>query len=110
MKPQQKTLTLWVVVLLMMALIAKVAVEDKTTYKRITYPEFIQAVESNHVTEVTFKGDKRILGKFSDGYEQGQRFTLAGTTGQETFEILKKHGIYPEYQEEEKHLMAIHLS
>tara|TARA_Y100000780_G_scaffold232591_1_gene267945 strand:- start:47568 stop:49499 length:1932 start_codon:yes stop_codon:yes gene_type:complete len=102
MKPQQKTLTLWVVVLLMMALIAKVAVEDKTTYKRITYPEFIQAVESNHVTEVTFKGDKRILGKFSDGYEQGQRFTLAGTTGQETFEILKKHGIYPEYQEEEK--------
>ena len=102
MKPQQKTLTLWVVVLLMMALIAKVAVEDKTTYKRITYPEFIQAVEGNRVTEVTFKGDKRILGKFSEGYEQGQRFSLAGTTGQETFEILKKHGIYPEYQEEEK--------
>ncbi len=102
MKPQQKTLTLWVVVLLMMALIAKVAVEDKTTYKRITYPEFIQAVEGNHVTEVTFKGDKRILGKFTDGYEQGQRFTLSGTTGAETFEILKEHGIYPEYQEEEK--------
>ncbi len=102
MKPQQKTLTLWVVVLLMMALIAKVAVEDKTTYKRITYPEFIQAVESKNVSEVTFKGDKRILGKFVGGYEQGQRFTLSGTTGQETFEILKANGIYPEYQEEEK--------
>lgn len=102
MKPQQKTLTLWVVVLLMMALIAKVAVEDKTTYKRITYPEFIQAVESKNVSEVTFKGDKHILGKFINGYEQGQRFTLSGTTGQETFEILKANGIYPEYQEEEK--------
>lgn len=102
MKPQQKTLTLWVVVLLMMALIAKVAVEDKKTYKRITYPEFIKAVEGKNISEVTFKGDRRILGKFVNGYEQGQRFSLAGTTGQETFEILKAHGIYPEYQEEEK--------
>lgn len=102
MKPQQKTLTLWVVVLLMMALIAKVAVEEKTTYKRITYPEFIQAVEGNQVSEVTFKGDKRIFGRFVDGYEQGQRFTLTGTTGQETFDILKEHNIYPEYDEEEK--------
>jgi len=93
MKPQQKTLTLWIVVLLMMALIAKVAVEDKTTYKRITYPAFIKAVETKNISEVTFKGDNRIIGKYADGFEGGERFT---------FKILRENGLTPEYDEEEK--------
>jgi cell division protease FtsH len=102
MKPQQKTLTLWVVVLLMMALIAKVAVEDKTTYKRIKYPDFIRAVESKNIAEVTFKGENRIIGRYKDDFEAGERFTLLGDTGDTTFKILRDNGLTPEYDEEEK--------
>jgi len=103
MKSQQKkTFTLWVVVLLMMALVARVAVEDKTTYDRITYPEFINAVESKNVSEVTFKGENRIIGKFKDANKEGKRFTLYGDTGDTTFKILRENGLTPEYDEEEK--------
>lgn len=41
MKPQQKTLTLWLVVILMMAVLAKVVTEGKVDYKKITYSEFV---------------------------------------------------------------------
>ncbi len=102
MKPQQKTLTLWIVVLLMMALIAKVAVEEKTTYKRVSYPNFIKAVETKNISEVTFKGEKTIVGKFNEDYENGERFTLIGDTGDTTFKILRENGVTPEYDEEEK--------
>jgi cell division protease FtsH len=102
MKPQQKTMTLWIVVLLMALLVGKVAIEDKKTYKRITYPDFIQAVETKNVSEVTFKGENRIIGKFKDGYEQGERFTLLGDTGDTTFKILRENGLTPEYDEAEK--------
>ncbi len=102
MKPQQKTMTLWIVVILMALLVAKVAIEDKQPYKRITYPDFILAVETKNIAEVTFKGENRIIGKFKEGYEQGERFTLLGDTGDTTFKILRSNGLTPEYDEPEK--------
>ncbi|MCF8059644.1 MAG: ATP-dependent zinc metalloprotease FtsH [Bacteriovoracaceae bacterium] len=102
MKPQQKTMTLWIVVILMALLVAKVAIEDKKTYKRITYPEFIIAVETKNIAEVTFKGENHIIGKFKEGYQQGERFTLLGDTGDTTFKILRTNGLTPEYDEPEK--------
>ena len=54
-KPQQKTLTFWLVVILMMALLAKVTRETGEDYKNITYPDFITSVETGKIKEVTFK-------------------------------------------------------
>jgi cell division protease FtsH len=102
MKPQQKTLTLWIVVILLMALVAKVATVDKTNHKYIKYPEFVRAVEEKNVDEVVFKGKDTIMGKFKPGYETGARFTLTGNTGDATFNILRQNGIIPQYEEEEK--------
>lgn len=102
MKPQQKTLTLWIVVILMMALIAKIATEPKVAYQRITYPDFVRAVEDKNVAEVTFQGKNKIIGKFKKGYNDGVRFNLTGETGETTFNILRQNGITPEYDEEEK--------
>ncbi len=102
MKPQQKTLTLWIVVILLMALVAKLATVNKSEISTIKYPAFIKAVEEKNVEEVIFKGKETILGKFSPGYESGKRFTLTGNTGDSTFNILRANGIIPQYEEEEK--------
>ncbi len=102
MKPQQKTLTLWIVVILLMALIAKVASVKNTTVKTIKYPEFIKAVQEKNVEEVIFRGKDTIHGKFKQGYEGGGAFNLTGTTGDSTFRILEQNGVYPQFEEEEK--------
>lgn len=102
MKPQQKTITLWIVVILLMALVAKLSTVNRADVKNIKYPAFIKAVEERQVEEVTFKGKDTILGKFTPGYENGARFTLTGNTGDATFNIIRDNGLIPQYEEEEK--------
>lgn len=102
MKPQQKTLTLWIVVILMMAVVAKVVTENKTPYKQINYSDFVRSVEDGNIQEVTFKGKNSIIGQFRPGYENGGRFSLIGNTGESTFNLLRKNNITPNYEEEEK--------
>ncbi len=102
MKPQQKTLTLWIVVILLMALVAKLATVNKSEVSTIKYPAFVKAVQEKNVEEVIFKGKDTIMGKFKPGYESGKRFTLTGNTGDATFNILRENGIIPQYEEEEK--------
>ena len=109
MKKQQKTLALWIVVILAFAFIAKVFDKKAPIAKSINYSEFINSVEQDRVQEVTFQGTNTIQGKFVDGYEQGKHFELTGNTGDETFKILRTKGIIPNYKKEEKHLFQIQL-
>ncbi len=102
MKKQQKTLALWIVVILIMAFLMKALEQKNPASKQITYSEFITSVEENHIKEVTFQGHNTIQGKFVDGYEQGKYFELTGNTGDETFKILRSKGIIPNYKKEEK--------
>lgn len=102
MRKQQKTLMLWIVVILIMAFVMKVLEQKTVSAKNINFSNFITAVESGNVREVTFQGDTTIQGKFKEGYENGSYFELTGNTGDETFRILKEHGIIPNYKKEEK--------
>ena len=102
MKKQQKTLALWIVVILIMAFLMKALEQKSPVAKQITYSEFITSIEENHIKEVTFQGQNTIQGKFLDGYEQGKYFELTGNTGDETFKILRAKGIIPNYKKEEK--------
>jgi cell division protease FtsH len=102
MKPQQKTLTLWIVVILMAALVARVVNTNKQQGRSLTYSTFVKQVESGNVAEVTFKGKSQIIGRFKDTYENGRTFKLVGNTGDATVELLRKQGIIENYEEEEK--------
>jgi cell division protease FtsH len=102
MRKQQKTLLLWIVVVLVMAFIMKALEQKPISSKNINFSNFITSVESGNVKEVTFQGDNTIQGKFKDGYENGSYFELTGNTGDETFRILKTAGIIPNYKREEK--------
>ena len=109
MKKQQKTLMLWIVVILIMAFVMKTFEQKNTTAKSIDFSGFITAVESGNVREVTFQGDNAIQGRFVEGYENGSYFELVGNTGDETFRILKNHNIIPNYKKEEKQGMLATL-
>lgn len=102
MKKQQKTLALWIVVILIMAFAMKALEKTDNAAKSISYSEFITAVEEGHVKDVTFQGASKIQGQFDEGYENGTYFQLTGNTGDETFRILRTHGIIPNYRPEEK--------
>jgi preprotein translocase YajC subunit len=102
MKKQQKTLLLWVVVILMMAFVMKTIDQGAVRTAPITFSQFVNAVENGNVKEVTFQGDSTILGRFNDGYNKGETFQLTGNTGDETFRILRAKGIVPNYKTEEK--------
>lgn len=102
MKKQQKTLALWIVVILLMAFVIKAVDQTPKGRKRIDYATFITNVEADNVEQVMFKGQNQILGKFKSGYEDGKDFELTGNTGDETFKILREHKITPNYEREEK--------
>ncbi len=102
MRKQQKTLMLWIVVILIMAFVMKVLEQKTVTAKNINFSNFITAVEKGNIEQVTFQGDNTIQGKFKSGYESGAYFELTGNTGDETFRILKGAGIIPNYKREEK--------
>ena len=109
MKSQYKTLTLWGVIILMMLMFTKIAMEGKKGYKNTTYPDFVRAVENGQVAEVTFKGKNTIVGKFKPEHEGGERFHLVGDTGEQTFKILRSHGLIPRYEEGEKQHVFVSL-
>ena len=109
MKSQYKTLTLWSVIILMMFMFTKMVMEGKKGYKNTTYPDFIRAVESGYVEEVTFKGKSTIVGKYKSEYEGGNRFRLVGDTGEQTFKILRSHGLIPRYEEGEKQPLFVSI-
>ena len=102
MKKQQKTLALWIVVILIMAFVMKVLEQKGPAAKHINYSEFITSVEQGNVKEVTFQGDNTIMGRYVDEHENGRYFELTGNTGDSTFNILKEKGIIPNYKREEK--------
>lgn len=102
MKKQQKTLALWIVVILIMAFAMKALDKKEEAAAKISYSEFVTAVEEGHIADVTFQGESTIRGKFDQGYENGAYFQLVGNTGDETFKILRKHGIIPNYKKEEE--------
>lgn len=102
MKKQQKTLLLWVVVILIMAFVMKTIEQGARPARQINFSQFVQAVEKDNVQEVTFQGENTIQGRFKEGYENGTVFELTGNTGDETFRLLREKGIIPNYKREEK--------
>ena len=95
MKKQQKTLLFWAVVVLFTLLIMREFGQGQRSTKQITYSQFVDAVEQSRVSEVTFKGQDTIMGKFKETYENGIAFELTGNTGDETFKFLRNNGIIP---------------
>ncbi len=103
MKRQQKTLALWIVIILIMAFVMKELEKKTSPAKQITYSQFREAIQAENIDEVTLQGNLGIRGKFKDGYENGMYFETKGpTTNEETVKLLNTANIKYQYKEEEK--------
>ncbi len=102
MKKQQKTIALWVVLILIVVFMAKVLEQEHSPIKNITYSEFVKHIENANIKDVTFQGKDTILGKFVEGYDNGSDFKLTGNTGEQTYKILGKANIIPNYKKAEQ--------
>ena len=111
MRPKQKTLTLWIVIILIMALAAKLSRQEDVRFSEITFPQFVNSLEKKQVEKVVFVGDNRIEGTFLPSFEINgkNKFYLTGSTGETTFKILEKNGLLPSYREKESPAFFVSL-
>lgn len=107
MKQQHKTIALWIVVILLMALLVKTFEQKHGRREEISFSELVKNVESNYVEEITFKGKDQIYGKFKPDYKNGALFETIGSTGTDFFKILREHDITPNYDKEEQPSMLM---
>jgi cell division protease FtsH len=104
MKPSQKTVALWLVLILLFASLFKVFDTGSRHHREIKFSEFIQLVKEGKVADVTFKSDNLIAGSFKDSSSDGRKYfeTVGDTENAKVFEILEKNNIIPNYERAEK--------
>jgi cell division protease FtsH len=104
MKPSQKTVALWLVLILLFASLFKVFDPGNRTRREIKFSEFITYVNEQKIAEVTFKTDNLIVGTLKDAGPDGRKFfeTVGPTDSAPVFEILQKQGLTPNYERAEK--------
>ena len=104
MKPSQKTVALWLVLILLFASLFKIFDTGNRHRREIKFSEFIQLVKEGKVAEVTFKADNLIVGAFKDSAPDGRKYfeTVGDTDNSKVFEILEKNNIIPNYERAEK--------
>ena len=109
MKRPHKTFMMWLVIFMMMLFIWQLAHKNESSFKVITYPDLIRAVEEKQVAKVSLKGESEIKGQYKEDFEGGASFKVIGPTNEQTFKILQANGILPVYEEEEKQTLFTSL-
>lgn len=84
----QKNLALWLVISLLMIMLFNMMSQREGEQKPINYTEFLGAVESGQVTEVTIQGNQ-----ISGAYEDGVKFLTTAPPDLELIPDLKDKGI-----------------
>ena len=104
MKPSQKTVALWLVLILLFASLFKIFDTGNRHRREIKFSEFIQFVKEGKVQDVTFKADNLIVGAFKDVNPEGRKNfeTVGDTENAKVFEILEKNNVIPNYERAEK--------
>lgn len=104
MKPSQKTVALWFVLILLFASLFKVFDPGNHTRREIKFSEFITYVNEQKIAEVTFKTDNLIVGTLKDAGPDGRKFfeTVGPTDSTPVYEQLQKQGLTPNYERAEK--------
>lgn len=104
MKPSQKTVALWIVLILLVASLFKLVDNGGRQSRNIKFSEFVQYVKDGKVSGVTFKADNQIVGSFKDAGPDGRKYfeTTGDTSNSKVFEILEKNNLIPDYDRAER--------
>lgn len=82
MKQAHKTVALWLIIILMVLSILHFMGQQKTASTKITFSEFMTAVQSNEIETVTIQ-EEEYTGKFKPGYRDGAFFSTIGPANSE---------------------------
>lgn len=100
MKQSQKTMALWLMILLAVISILYLMSGKRQSIEHISFSKFISAVEANQVESVSIQGDT-YKGIFRKDYEGGKPFETIGLINSEkAFELLSKSGAEVKYEKE----------
>ncbi len=105
MKSSQKTVALWLVLILLFAGLFKVFDPGSKHLKQIKFSEFISLVEEKKVSEVTIKADGIITGEFKNPEsEEKKYFETVGPPKEnpKVIEMLGNNDIVPNFERPEK--------
>jgi cell division protease FtsH len=105
MKPSQKTVALWLVLILLFVFLFKAFDQGNRHRREMKFSEFISVVKEGKVQDVTFKQDNLIVGQLKETGPDGRRLTfetVGDTENGKVFEILEKNNIIPNYERSEK--------
>lgn len=102
MKQSHKTLALWLVMILAAITILHFLNQKPQDVERISFSEFMTAVENNEVESVTIQEDT-YRGKFKTGYNEGKYFETVGLINSEkAFELLSKSDAEVKYEKKKE--------
>jgi cell division protease FtsH len=104
MKGTQKTVALWIVLLLLMAGLFKMLDQGGRNPRQIKFSEFVQLVKEGKVADVTFKADSLIVGNLKEPTADGRKTfeTVGDTDNSKVFEILEKNNVIPNYERSDR--------
>ena len=103
-----KTFALWALIFLLSAVIFKHFQQQGDTSETIKYSDFVKSVEAGQVETVTLiSGKNAIHGRYVSDVERGRKFKVIGSTGDTTFNLLRKNGITPDYEIKDDHGLAM---
>jgi len=105
MKNSQKTVTLWLVLILLFAALFKVLEPGSHHRKEIKFSEFLTYAKEGKIEDVTAKSENIIIGTFKEPVPAGvsKLFETVGPVDNpKVFEILEKSGIYTNYEKAER--------
>jgi len=98
MKSSQKTVFAWLLLVMMTVVLLQTA-KVNPLEKKVSFPQFIEAVKKNQIDSVTFKDRGKISGRFKAEYENGIGFETVGDTSSEFYtKLLSEHNLTPNYE------------
>ncbi len=103
MKKQQKTVTLWLLVILVTAFMWQVSKKEDRNVAKIEYDEFVRTLEAGNIAQVTLNESEQLIeGSFVADYNGGKKFVTNGATGEYTLKRLDAAKVVPKYKPAER--------
>lgn len=103
MKQTQKTLALWLFLIIVTVFIFQAwEVRHEKMIQGFNYSKFSEAVKNNEIANVTFRPDtSEIVGELKAEFEkkyEGKHFSIVGNTTDEGYRFLVQNGLTPNYE------------
>lgn len=102
MKSTQKTIALWLIILLMVLAVMHIMNQPTEKAEKVEFSDFLAALNANQVESVSIQEDE-YTGKFKPDYKNGARFDVIGPIGSEkVLEKLAASDAKVEYQKKKE--------